>query len=125
MAITIALIIIGMLFPIMMILFGRWLSKHAPQDINYIVGYRTKRSMASKEAWDFANSTAGRYWITLGKYCLPISILLCALMSAFIHVVGIDERFHAFFIYGITVLTFIPFLSVVPYTEKKLKERFK
>ena len=54
-------------------------------EINKFVGYRTKRSMASKEAWKYANKTSGKLfvlngiiymlvgWTTLGK---PIGLIL-------------------------------------------------
>ena len=35
--------------PLMMILIGYFLYKKQPKNINYVLGYRTKRSMSSKE----------------------------------------------------------------------------
>jgi len=106
-----------------MIAFGRWLSNNAPQDINYIVGYKTKRSMASKEAWDFANSTAGKYWTVTGMCCLPVFIIIGVLVSFYLNNNEIDESRIVYFFAGILLLQLIPFLLVIPYTESKLKRR--
>lgn len=123
MVITITLIMVGILFPLAMIFLGRWLFKNAPKDINFLVGYRTKKSMASKEAWDFANTTAGKYWFSLGSASLPIFAIISLLVAVFIEH---DNVTHINFgIYGIVALQLIPFLSVIPYTEKKLKVKFK
>ena len=123
MVITISLIVVSVIFPIFMIAFGRWLSNNAPQDINYIVGYRTKRSMASKEAWDFANSTAGKYWTVTGMCCLPVFIIIGVLVSFYLNNNEIDESRIVYFFAGILLLQLIPFLLVIPYTESKLKRR--
>ena len=42
-----------------------------PKKINYFYGYRTKKSMASQEAWDYAQTRSGRALIIfgLGYFC--------------------------------------------------------
>ena len=123
MAVTISLIVVSVIFPIFMIIFGRWLSNNAPKDINYVVGYRTKRSMASKEAWDYANSTAGKYWAVTGIYCIPVFIIIGLVVSYYVNRIEIDESRIVYVFVGIVLLQLIPFLSVIPYTESKLKKR--
>ena len=124
MAFAVTFVFTSALMPAMMIFFGRWLRDHAPPDINCGFGYRTKRSMASKETWDFANSTAGNYLVGLGKRCLPASVAAGVLVSVFVLASGIGERHQAFFIYGICALQVSALLSVIPYTERKLKIEF-
>ena len=124
MTFAISLTIVSTLFPAMMVFFGRWLYKYPPPDINNGFGYRTRRSKASKEAWNFAQVTAGRYWAVLGKYSLPIFVFVSVCISVLVHVLGIDERHYVFFFYGLIALQLMVFLSVVPYTEKQLKARF-
>ncbi len=41
-------------------------------EINRFVGYRTKRSMASKEAWLYANKTSGKLFVLNGIIYLLI-----------------------------------------------------
>ena len=125
MVVAIALVIVGMLLPILMIVFGSLLSKNIPEYMNSSLGYRTKRSTISKDTWDFANKTAAMYWIISGKYCLPVFILLSIFLSVFIHHNKIDDSYLIYFIIGLILFQLIPFLSVIPYTEKRLRDRYK
>ena len=51
--------------PAIMIIFGRIFMKKAPEKINWVFGYRTRRSMMNKDTWAFAH-----------KYILPALSLL-------------------------------------------------
>lgn len=44
-----------------------------PKKINQIYGYRTKRSMASQEAWDFSQPLAGKQMVYFGLAYLSTS----------------------------------------------------
>lgn len=62
-----------MMIPGIMILFG-WIFTHKPpRDINGVYGYRTPRSMASQEAWDFAHRYVGKLWLRVGAVMLVLS----------------------------------------------------
>lgn len=65
----------ALLLPLLMIAIGLLFRKHAPQRINPIYGYRTKRSMRSGESWRFAQSYCGRLWLFCGMSLVPLSIL--------------------------------------------------
>lgn len=65
-----------LLIPLLMIVFGRMMWKHAPQKINSIVGYRTKRSMRNMDTWKFAHDYCGRLWWKIGWIILPISAIV-------------------------------------------------
>lgn len=65
-----------LLIPLLMIVFGRMMWKHAPQKINGIVGYRTKRSMRNMDTWKFAHDYCGRLWWKIGWIILPISAIV-------------------------------------------------
>lgn len=67
------MLICDLLIPVLMIIFGRMMWKHAPRKINGIVGYRTKRSMQSTETWKYAHDYCGRLWWKIGWIMLPIS----------------------------------------------------
>ena len=60
------MLIMVLLIPITMIVFGRLFSNKAPKDINYTFGYRTKRSMMNMETWKFAHEYIGKLWLICG-----------------------------------------------------------
>jgi len=120
----VSFIILGVIFPLLMILFGLFLSKTPPTDINYVVGYRTKRSMASKEAWLFANVTAGKYWVKTGLCSLPIFVIIGVVISIIYNSFNIDESNLHYIFLGFMLIQVIVLLSVIPYTERKLKRKF-
>ena len=53
--------------------------KHPPEKINGIYGYRTKRSMASQAAWDFAHQYCSRLWLRWGGALCAASVLAALL----------------------------------------------
>ena len=65
-----------LLIPAVMVGFGMVCKKNPPKNINSWYGYRTSRSMASQEAWDFAHQVCGRIWRRWGIAMLPVSVLL-------------------------------------------------
>ena len=69
------MLIITLLFPAIMIFFGLYFKKRTPREINYLFGYRTSRSMKTKETWEFAHKLLGRIWFTAGLVLLPINIV--------------------------------------------------
>ena len=55
------MIMIDLITPFTMVVFGKMFMRKAPKDINYVFDYRTKRSMKSRETWAFAaNDSDGR-----------------------------------------------------------------
>ena len=122
MVITFSLILTGLILPLLMVVLGRWLFRNAPKDINALVGYRTKRSMRSKEAWDYANVTSGKYWFVLGLVCLPVFLAISSIVSVIIEHDNVAHTSYSLF--SIVALELIPLFSVIPYTEKKLKDKF-
>ena len=69
-------LVIALLLPGVMVLFGQVFLRRPPQQINGVYGYRTRRSMASQAAWDFAHRTCGRLWFAWGLVLLPVSAAL-------------------------------------------------
>lgn len=67
------MLVIALLLPGVMVLFGQVFLRRPPQQINGVYGYRTRRSMASQAAWDFAHRTCGRLWFAWGLVLLPVS----------------------------------------------------
>ena len=69
------MLIMCLLFPAIMILFGKIFLKTAPNDINYIFGYRTNMSMKNRDTWEFAHKFCGKIWYYAGLAMLPISVI--------------------------------------------------
>lgn len=101
-----------------MIFFGFLFSKHPPQNINSVFGYRTGRSTKNKECWNYAHKTCGKYWIAAGAVSLVISaaLSLCCITMNLNHFAYMAET--------IMIVDTVVMLTVIPYTEKQLKSRF-
>ncbi len=62
-----------------MVVFGK-LFQHCPEEINSVFGYRTRRSMASQEAWNFAHHACGKLWFRWGLVLPPVTVGLMLLV---------------------------------------------
>ena len=69
------MLVMDLLFPVIMIVMGRYFMKTSPKEINYIFGYRTNMSMKNKDTWDFAHKYIGRLWFYLGLLLIPITVI--------------------------------------------------
>ena len=65
----------GLLFPVVMILFGTMFMKSAPKKINYIFGYRTDMSMKNRDTWEFSHKYFGKLWFRFGLLLIPITVI--------------------------------------------------
>ena len=72
----IAMFICNLLVPLLMIIFGRIMYKHAPKSINGVYGYRTSMSMKNEDTWKFAHDYCGRLWYKIGFIMLIPSVLV-------------------------------------------------
>ena len=110
--------IMVLLIPLTMIFFGWLLFRKTPKEINYVYGYRTKRSMMNEETWRFANQYFGKAWY------------LCGLLSALLSVIAIAIVFGkgpgtAGTVGGsITMLQMLPLIGAIVPTESELKKNF-
>jgi uncharacterized membrane protein len=66
-------------FAATMIGFGFLFEKHAPKKRNFILGYRSFRSMSSQEAWDYGNKLSGLLLSRLG-----IALFVCSVAALII-----------------------------------------
>jgi uncharacterized membrane protein len=101
-----------------MIGFGILFRRRPPKNINYIVGYRTVRSMKSKETWNFAHRHSGRTWAICSSVLLPVSaaVMLLAL--------GKDDDTVGLFGAAVCIIQIlVMILSIIP-TEIALKKNF-
>lgn len=108
----------NLLLPIMMLLFGWIFLKHPPKDINSVYGYRTSRSKASQEAWDFAHHYFGKWWFYGGFAVAVVSIVgMLPLLGKSVDVIGT---------YGAVIEMVELVLMLLPIwpTELALKKKF-
>lgn len=112
------MLICDLLIPALMILFGRMMWKHPPQNINWIMGYRTKRSMKNIETWKYAHECCGRLWWKIGWIMLPI--------SAVVHLPVYHGSDNEIGIVGgiLCTLQVVMLLVPVSLTERALKKKF-
>jgi len=106
------------LIPLAMIGFGLVFLRWPPHEINGVYGYRTARSMASQEAWDFAHKYMGKLWLIVGLCVLPPTV------AVMLPCLGKDTDTVGFW-GGIWCLVecVIMILPIIP-TERALKRRF-
>lgn len=107
-----------LLIPILMVIAGSMMWKHAPEKINGIIGYRTARSMKNTDTWKFAQDYCGRLWWKIGWIILIPSF---AIHIPFYHssedMIGIVAAILC------TIQCVILILSIFP-TERALKRTF-
>ena len=112
------MLITVLLIPLTMIFFGWLLFRKTPKEINYVYGYRTKRSMMNEETWRFANQYFGKVWYLCGLISVPLSVIAIALVfgkgPGTVGMVG-----------GIiTMLQMLPLIGAIVPTESELKKNF-
>lgn len=110
--------VMTLLCPGVMIGFGLRFLKRPPKKINHFYGYRTRRSMSSQEAWDFAHQCCGRIWLRLGLVSVPPAILamLCAL--------GRDAGQVGCWCGVVVTVQVVLLVVTIPVVEHQLKENF-
>ncbi|UXS36906.1 SdpI family protein [Staphylococcus delphini] len=58
-------------------LLARVFQHHPPQEINYFVGFRTRKSMKNQNNWEIAQVAFARQLKVIFKYTALYSIILC------------------------------------------------
>ncbi len=103
----------------LIILFAGWMmQKHPPKNISSWHGYRTKRSMQSQEAWDFAQRYCGRLWIRLGLL-LEIGFGLICIIYGFVS----EENWYLVMLSAELIQVLLLLGTILP-TERALQKRF-
>lgn len=112
------MVIMALLIPAIMVVFGLVFRNHAPKTINSLYGYRTTRSMKNRETWEFAHRVCGRLWLRVGAVLAPVSLLSMLLC------LGRDTNTAGVFgIVIVTVQTAVLIGSIFP-VEAALKRTF-
>lgn len=107
-----------LLLPLIMVAFGGIFSRHAPREINGLFGYRTPRSMRSRDTWAFAHHYSGRLMFRWGLAMLPVSVL------ALLPVLGLGEDAVGTAGTVICCVQLIPLFGIIFVTERALKRNF-
>ena len=108
----------NLLFPLIMIVMGRYFMKKSPKEINYIFGYRTNMSMKNKDTWDFAHKYFGKRWFRLGWLLIPISVI------PMLFVIGKGEDIIGTVGMVVMVIDLILLIAPIFPTERALKKVF-
>ncbi|GGE36668.1 SdpI family protein [Psychroflexus planctonicus] len=106
--------IIGISTGPILLITGYIMLKKPPKEINTFYGYRTKRAMASKEQWQFAQAFSSKQLIKSGFW-----YTLSALPFLFFEV----EHITGFVLSMLILAIFVAYPIYT--TEKALKEKFK
>ena len=118
MGFRIFMLIVVLLIPFTMLFFGWLLFRRTPKEINYVFGYRTKRSMRNEETWKFANQYFGKVWYRCGLISVPLSVIAIALVfGKGTETVGTVGGI-------ITMIQTIPLVGAMILTEIALKKNF-
>lgn len=104
--------------PLIMWGIGIWFEKNPPAGINGVFGYRTKRSMKSQEAWDFAQRYMGSLWKKAGILMLVLSVVVTAFTYGMT-----EEEIGGVSLVLIHVQMVILLVAICP-VEKALKMKF-
>lgn len=104
--------------PLIMILFGRYFIKSAPKEINSLFGYRTAMSMKNNDTWNFAHNYWGKLWYNLGRIILPLTTLpLLFVINKNVDIIGIFSLL-------LILIQVICLIGAIFPTERALKKVF-
>ena len=91
--------------------------KYPPKKINWIVGYRTCKSMKNEENWVFANKYCGKLWIGIGLIMFVITLVLFVLF--YLNIFTYTEDILAIVILVQVLIIILPIFIV----EKAIKDK--
>ncbi len=110
--------IVVITIPLSMSLVNLWMMKHPVKAVNRYRGYRTKRSMKSQEAWDFAQRHNAQIMWRLGLVLTAVAVMIMlACYQVPIGQLGIVAVV-------LVVLTLMGTVVGIVSTEKALKAHF-
>lgn len=108
----------NLLIPLTMIIFGKYFSKNAPENINGFFGYRIPMSTRNKETWAFAHNYCGRIWLYIGSILLLISVV------GMLFLIGKEKNSISNYSLVLTAIQMFFLLSPIVPTELALRKKF-
>ena len=115
------MLVMNLLIPLTMIIFGYIYNKKPPQKPKSkfaYSGYRTSMSMKNEETWEYANRFFGKLWFRFG---IPVGVIS---IIAFIFFIGKDKDTVGFAGMIICYVQLVAMLLQVIPTEISLRRRF-
>ena len=112
------MLLVDLLIPLTMVVFGKQFMTRPPKSINAAFGYRTTMSMKNNDTWDFAHKYLGKLWFKFGIVLIPLSVIpLISVFSKAINTIGV--------VGGIVCIVqlVLAFGTIIP-TEVALKKTF-
>ena len=106
------------LLPLLIAVLGFILMKHPPKRANALIGYRTRRSRGSDEAWAFAQVYSGRLMGILGSF----GVVLAVIPQLF--TINSSEQIISYVGLATLVTSFSAIVIAIVLTERKLKRKF-
>lgn len=113
------MLICNLLIPAVAIWYGRRFQANPPREPNGVFGYRTARSMKSRDAWNFAQRKMGQVWGRWGFAMAPLAVVCQALTLLCPTVDGMCLWSLPITVAEVALLL----LSMIP-VERALKENF-
>lgn len=107
-----------MLIPLIMIIFGYVFAHKAPEKINWLYGYRTRRSMMNMDTLSYAHRYIGKLWQVMGFVILLVTVIVMLL------VMRKDKEMIGLAGGVLTALQLIPMIGSLFVTESELKKTF-
>lgn len=118
MGMWIFMLVMVLLLPVTMTCIGNLFMHKPPRTINGIYGYRTARSMASQDAWDFAHRFFGTRCRKLGWW------LILPSAAAMLPVLGKGEDNIGTAGIVLTLVQLVFFIAPIVSTERALAQYF-
>lgn len=112
------MLVMDLLIPISMIVYGGIYSKKPPKNINLARGYRTRMSMQNMDTYKFAQRYFGRLSYIYGL----VMILITPLISTISY--GKEKDFVGFLGGAIAFAQMIIMMVLIYFTEKELRKYF-
>lgn len=110
---SLIIITLALFIPIIMTIFGIILWVSPPDEINSLVGYRSKQSMSSQQAWDYAQSITAKSWTFVGIIITICSYLLLNLLTVTVDIIIIT----------LISLQILIWFTTILWIERKLKTK--
>ncbi|MGI5825560.1 MAG: SdpI family protein [Bacillota bacterium] len=106
--------VVDLMVPVLVFIIGIGFYHAGPTDINGVVGYRTRRSRSSQEAWDFAQQEMAKWLIIMSLISgvvVVVDKIIAPLSPEWLSMINLN--------FEMILLIFI-----VPIIESKLKKKF-
>ena len=113
------MLVMVLLVPLTMMLFGYLFYFKPPKNINRIYGYRTKRSMKNSRTWEFAHEYCGWLWMRFGAVMFALSLACMNQLAR-----GKDIDTMGFWGGILVTIQCILLVLTIPLTEKALRKNF-